>query len=464
MVTKQQDWELGGANGVDVTTGNQGGGDVMQLSKTGTGTCKYTTASIRGSKSVMCDAPASTDVVYVYWNAAGTSATEAFAGEVEIPSLPSADQSIAQIYQGGGMLTVKMRTTGRIAVENAAATSIGVSPIGTPFVSGDFPLQLAVDMTLDAGTSTTTGKAKTDIYVKSVPGGSALTPSLVTPWWSMGEITATNVYRTGFVGSDRIGKLTSGAVWSVKVDTLKSVDAYGLLGTYSAPVNNPPVVTSPSGQTVQCGAVVTVVATAVDPEGNAMTNGWQVVSYPADMTAPTFSSGGTGSGATATGQFTFSSTVPGNVVVRPFFNDGTNPTQYGAAVKISGYKADGSSYGDLRAGSSWTGTAAAVFDAANDATYDESPSAPSGAVRIYDMRPIKPGDAVFTVRLLRQPGGGAAATCQVEILTGSGDTVAATRTITATTSMVTTTITLNPTENTAFSDHNVWAIRLTATE
>lgn len=463
MTTKVQDFEA--ATVGTLTSGNQGGGD--PVSPIGTGAATSTSGPVRGTKSVVCDDTATgTAIPGVRWTESGAPTAGGFRTEVEIDALPTgADLAVHQFYNGGGQFTVKLRTTGRIAIENAANTTLaaGLSPAGTPFVANDFPLQLCIDTTIDCGTSTTTGKGIANIYVKSVAGTSALTPSLTTPWFSMAEQTAQNFYRTGVIVDVRAGKLTSGPLRRVKVDSMKYVDAYGLLGTVTAPANNPPVVTSPANQTVQTGSTPTVVATAVDPEGNSLTNAWTVVSYPADASAPTFTSGGTGSGTTATGVLS-ALTVPGAYVVRPSFNDGTNPSVNGSDVTIYVYKADGTSYGDLRAGSSWVGTAAAVFDAGNDATYDESPSAPAGAVRIYNMRPIKPGDATLTVRAQRQPSGGAAATLQVEVLTGSGDTVAATRTITLTTSFVTTTITLTAPENTAFSDHNVWAIRLTATE
>jgi hypothetical protein len=357
-----------------------------------------------------------------------------------------------------------MRTTGRIAIEDATGTSLtgGVSPIGTPFVAADFPLTLSVDHALDIGTSTTTGKTKVNIYVLAAgTGSSAITPSTSTPWWSFAELTGQNFWRTGAgIAQYRMGKQSATGILTVHVDSMQYKDAtYAFQGTVGTPVNVAPVaVVSVPRQDIATGNAVSFTGSATDADGNPLTYLWAVGTFPSGA-SPTIASGGTTVSMTSSVL-----TIPGRYTFTFKANDGTADSNI-VTVTAYVYASDGSISVMSRRTSNYTG-AIANYNDASDATVVISPTTPVNEVEILDMNPGKPtSDFVGTFRLRKQPNGGAALTAKLEILTGVADTLVATRSGLAMTDTVSNyTVTLTGGENAAFTDHGIWAIRITANE
>lgn len=468
MTTKLNTAE-GATTGVAITTGNQGAsGDVLTPAVTGTGTVQASTSSpIRGTKSYICNAPVGTDTAYLYYQESGTITQDGMRPELGFLNLPPADCSISQFYQGGGMCTIKFRSTGRIAIEDATGTSLtgGVSPIGTPFVANDFPLVLSIDHALDIGTGTTDGKTKVNIYVLSAgSGSSAITPSSVTPWWSFAELTGQNFFRTGSINRELVGKLSSGPIWQVKVDSFQVKDSYAFQGTVANPTNIAPVaVVSVPRQDLLTGNAVSFTGTATDADGNTLTHTWVVDTYPTGIT-PTIASGATVTGG---GSLTMTSsvlTLPGFYTFKYKANDGTVDSN---VVTVTAYVAasDGSISVASRAASNYTG-AIANYNDGSDATVVTGPTSPVNEVEVLTMNPCKPNaDGTFTFRARKQPTAGAPLTAKWEFLTGVSDTLFATRSGIAMTDVLANyTVTLTSGENAAFTDHGIWKIRITSNE
>jgi len=82
------------------------------------------------------------------------------------------------------------------------------------------------------------------------------------------------------------------------------------------------------------------------------------------------------------------------------------------------------------------------------------------------MNPVKtPADGIVTFRMRKQPNGGAALTAKTELLTGVADTLVATRSgLVMTDVLGNYVMTLTSGENTAFTDHGIWALRITSNE
>ena len=77
------------------------------------------------------------------------------------------------------------------------------------------------------------------------------------------------------------------------------------------------------------------------------------------------------------------------------------------------------------------------------------------------MQPVRPGAVTVKITHRLQPVGGAATTCKVDVLQGDSLTLVATQTFTLTDSWVDDQLVLDSTQNAAFTNHAVWALRIT---
>jgi hypothetical protein len=169
-------------------------------------------------------------------------------------------------------------------------------------------------------------------------------------------------------------------------------------------------------------------------------------------------------------------TVPGVYTFTYKSNDGTADSNIVTATAYVA-AADGSiSVKARRAGGSYTGAVTNLSDA-NDATIVISPDAPAGAVEIWDMNPAKSGDAfttslnALTLRMRKRATDGtsdtaAVITVTVDVLTGPTDTLvtASPRSFVLTNTVTPYQTILTAPESAAFTNHDVWAIRVTTTE
>lgn len=430
-----------------------------------------TGAPIHGTKSYDFNGAAG-DLTYMKNTEAGTPTTKKQAITMYFAAAPSADMNVL-IFQGssGSCATVVHRSTGRIALLNAnAGTSVWVSNATTGVLT--YPCTVTFDMDLNVGTNgsgnTGDGVVHLNVYKHSV--------STTTPWASTTDGSGTevnnNYFRTGVIVEERAGKQTSAPAYRIIADSWRIGDGMGLQGTVENPVNSPPVVAIPTGQVISklTGDTFSFTATASDPEGNTLTYLWANATRPAGAAAPTLTGSTT---LTVTGN---AQTVVGTYTVTFKANDGlvdsslvTGTVYYAAS--------DGSiSAKSIRAGSSYTGTVANLNDA-SDTTVFISPDAPAGAFVIIDMNPVAPGDAftlsgnALTLRMRKRAADGvsdttATITVKVEVLTGPTDTLvnATVRNFVLTNTITPYAVLFTSGESAAFTDHNVWAIRITTTE
>lgn len=456
MTVKTFDAE-GCTTGVALTTGNQGAsGDVVTPVAVGTGSVQATaTSPIRGVKSLVLSASASGDAAYVKWSDSGSASAAGQRAEFAIPSAPPNDITLMSFQgSGGAAASIVLRSTGRIALTNASAgTTVFVTPNDSTGIL-TFPVTVTIDSTVDLGASTSLGKAKLDIYKNAV--------SLSTPWYSMTELTGQNFYRTGVVIEERVGinTATAGAWSGLKVDSWKTADSYGLLGTFSTPVNLPPTFSPPARQLIAASTSASLVAVASDPEGATPTHLWTNSTRPSGASAPTLTN--TTSATLAT---TGTLTTPGTYTFNDAISDGTNTVNATAIVDV--YAADGSCQGKSLDTNPFTGTVA-FLNNTSAADYLESTVAPAGDVVIERMNPIKPGDIVHTAGGYRQPNPGTGCELKVDILAGASDTQVATRTFTMTVTDADYPVALTGGENSAFAgitnSYAIWAVRYTATQ
>lgn len=218
----------GCTTGVELTTGNQGA-TALLISKLGA-TPSFQAAStgtvIRGTKSYLVAYGATGDTVTLYETNTGNTTQKKVSAEFYFASAPTVDFPLLTVYAttGGGCATAVLRTTGRVAMQDSAGTSVYVTPNdGTGIVT--FPRTFTIDCTVDIGTSITTGKFKMDVYLNDL--------SLVNPWCISGEFTGLDLFKSGAIASIRTGKLSGLAVGSHRFDTLKIADGYGLQGAFS---------------------------------------------------------------------------------------------------------------------------------------------------------------------------------------------------------------------------------------
>lgn len=429
-------------------------------------------APIHGTKSYDFNGAAG-DLAYAKNTESGSPTQKRLAFTMYHAAAPSADMTIG-VYQGSGgpCAAIVHRTTGRIAITNAnSGFTTWVSDATTGVLT--YPCLVTYDSDLNVGTTGTgntgDGAARLNVYKHSV--------STSTPWATSTDGTGTtpaanNYFRTGVIVEERVGKQTSAPALRLVTDSIRIGDGLGFQGTIESPVNSAPTVAIPSGQVTSnvTGNSFTFTATAVDPDGNTMTYLWANDTRPAGAAAPTLT------GATTLTVVGSAPTVPGTYTVKFKANDGTVDSAFvtGTAYYAA---ADGSiSVKSQRGGSSYTGAIANLNDA-SDSTIVISPDAAVGAFAIWDMNPVKAGDAfttsgnALTLRMRKRASDGvsdttATITVKVEVLTGPTDVVVNTtdRIFTLTNTVTAYPVQFTSGESAAFTDHNIWAIRVTTTE
>lgn len=464
-----------------LTTSNlaiQGGAnDQFTPSTTGGGSIKIrnaasaiTGAPIHNLRSYQFDCPTTGDSAIATATESAAVTQKRQAVTMYHPAAPvTTDQTIIS-YQAasGACMSVVHRTTGRIAILNAnAGTTVYVTPNDSTGIL-TYPCTVTYDSDLDVGTTGTAntgdGKAHLNIYKHSV--------STSTPWNTAGTTAENNNYtRAGNVVSCKVGKTQTTGTMSFIMDSWRLKDGLGLQGTIESPTNTPPVATvgTPTHD-ILTGATTSFTGSATDAEGNTLTYLWANATRPAAAAAPTLS------GSTTVTMTTSALTVPGVYTFTFKANDGTADSN---VVTVTAYvaAADGSiSVKARRSGGSYVGAVANLSDG-SDTTVVTSPDAPAGAVEIWDMNPCKPGDAFTTVanaltlRMRKRAADGtsdttATETVTVDILTGPTDTLvtASPRSFVLTNTITAYLVQLTAPESAAFTNHDIWAIRVTTTE
>lgn len=435
-----------------------------------------TGAPIHGTKSYDLNGAAG-DLAYIKNTEAGTPSQKKQAITMRFAAAPTADTNIL-VFQGvgGPCATVVMRaTTGRIAITNAnSGTTVWLSDATTGVPT--FPCIMTFDWDLDTGTTGTAnagdGATHLNVYQHST--------STTTPWLSSnntagnsnGGPLAQNFFRTGVIAEERAGKQTSTPALRIIADSWRIDDGLGFQGTMESPVNTAPVAAIPTNAVISklTGDTFSFTATATDSESNPLTYLWTNDTRPATAAAPTLT------GATTLTVVGNAQTVPGVYTVKFKANDGTLDSNQpiGTAYYAA---ADGSISVKARRGTSaYTGAVTNLNDAL-DSTVVIGPDAAVAAAEIWDMNPCKPGDAFTTVanaltlRMRKRAADGvsdttATITVQVDILTGPTDTLVTTapRTFTLTNTVAPYPVQLSAPESAAFTNHNVWAIRVITTE
>lgn len=452
-----------GSTAQQVTPVLSGGGVMMARNSASA----VTGAPIHGTKSYDFNCPTS-GVSYAKAAETGTTTTQKKqAVTMYHAAAPAVDTTIIA-FQGstGGCASVIHRSTGRIALVNAnASTTVYVTDPSTGVLT--YPCTVTYDLDLDVGTTGTAntgdGKAHLQIFKHSV--------STVTPWATSGTTAENNNYfRTGYIADARVGVQTA-SVLRLIADSWRIDDGMGFQGTVENPVNSVPVVAIPTAaKSILTGATVSFTATATDAEGDTMTYLWQNDTRPAGASAPTLAT------STTLTMTTSALTVPGVYTFKFKANDGTGDSLFAYATAYVA-AADGSVSIKARRGSSaYTGAVSNLNDA-NDATIVVSPDAAVGAVDVWDMNPCKAGDAFTTVpnaltlRMRKRAADGtsdttATITVLVDVVTTVSDTsvLASPRSFVLTNTITPCQVILSPTESAAFTNHDVWAIRVTTTE
>lgn len=463
-----------------LTTSNlaiQGGvNDQFTPATVGTGTIKIrnaasavTGAPIHGLRSYHFECPVATDTAIATATETGTVTQKRQAVTMYHPAAPTADQTIMSFQStSGACMSVVHRSTGRIAIVNAnAATTVYVTPNDVTGIL-TYPCTVTYDADCNVGTTGTAntgdGSAHLNIYRHSV--------STSTPWNSAGTTAENNNYlRTGAISSCKIGKTSTTGIMSFVADSWRLKDGMGFQGTIESPSNTPPVASIPTPtHSIVTGATTSFTGSATDAEGNTLTYVWANASRPAAAAAPTLS------GSTAVTMTTSALTVPGVYTFTFKANDGTADSNVVTATAYVA-AADGSiSVKARRAGGAYVGAVANLSDG-SDTTVVTSPDAPAGAVEIWDMNPAKAGDAFTTVanaltlRMRKRAADGtsdttATETVTVDILTGPTDTLvtASPRSFVLTNTITAYLVQLTAPESAAFTNHDIWAIRVTTTE
>lgn len=357
---------------------------------------------------------------------------------------------------GGAIaLYVKETTGGRLVLfDSANANELEVLGASSPGpMSRSTTYRLGLKLVVNT-TTPASGTISGAVYV-----GDSLTPLATIPAqsYNLGSIAITGG-DIGAVGgastayTHRIGPTAyddGGSTWP---------------GPYVASGNSAPVVTAPASVRIATGSSVSGTMTTSDSDGTITGWSWAATSVPSGASVTW--SGMTGSATMNTGTLT----VPGVYVFTPSATDnGGASTTASTPWTVYVYPADGSFSIKAQRATTPAGATGAIANLADgdSATYTESAANASNQVTIYDMNPVADGDLTITDfenYLQRDVGSTATGTSKLEVLTGPADTVAASfgpLTVNPTTNAENGPLVLNSTQNTAFNNHSIWAIRIT---
>ena len=320
-------------------------------------------------------------------------------------------------------------TTGATLTAPAATTTVPNTLVLTAMeaniVSGQVYMDLPSGTTLVAQAVTNTGSANTELQVAQNTQSAA-----------------------GSTGTKQ---------WTHSTNTSNSGLSFILV---LRPTASAPTVTPPAMQYVPTN---TNVSMAFDCHSDASTVDNLAVTQVSNG-APTVTLGGDGLSPRV-----FVPTDPGLYQFSAVATDADGATSSTATALVAAYSPSGDAMAQALISNpdSWTNVGGtdiveAVVDPGTDCI--QSPSAPTNDAITYRMQPIRPGAVTVKISHRLQPTGGASTTNKVEVLQGDSNTLVASQTFTLTDNWVDDTLVLDSTQNTAFTNHAVWALRITANQ
>lgn len=250
---------------------------------------------------------------------------------------------------------------------------------------------------------------------------------------------------------------TGSKQWTTTVATIGSGVAFTLV---LRPTTAPPTVTPPALQYVPTNSNVSM---SFDTHSDASTVESLAVTQVSNG-APAVTLGGDGLSPRV-----FTPALPGLYQFSAVATDADGATSSTATALVAVYSPSGDAMAQALISNpdSWTNVGGsdiveAVVDPGTDCI--QSPSAPTNDAITYRMQPIRPGSVTVKISHRLQPTGGASTTNKVEVLQGDSNTLVASQTFTLTDNWVDDTLVLDSTQNTAFTNHAVWALRITANQ
>lgn len=452
----------GGTNGAGVTLGNSGGvsGTAMRTNITGAGsTLTYDNASasqgargflhqwVAGGQSCL-RIPAgvsSTDWAQSFDFRFNGSLPASGSHEIVMVQNSAADVVYRAYIQADGTVRGRQRN----AVSNTAALQSGVG--ATPIVADTW---YRFDYAIVPGAGVGDGVYKWRICLQNSN----------TPLTGM-NISVSNLDAgiTPIIDAQVVCPENHTLAGSMSSDDHRWNDTAGgtLLNAFVAPTNTPPTVAAITKVLRTQGQTVSGTMVPTDSDGTIAAYQWRPLSWPAGAATPTLTNA-------TTATFTSNAlVVPGIYTFGAMAQD--NGGLWSPEVIFRVGVAASDSTAAVRGIRSNPGGYSGTVDDLNDnssATGMTSPNGPAGAVVTLDMDPIATTDVSFDFfeADLEPNSTGTSCTVVLDVISGTGTTVAATRTFTITDTPTNRPITLTTGENTALADRIDWAVRLTSTQ
>jgi hypothetical protein len=372
-------------------------------------------------------------------------------------AIPSAAGETATDYtwsaaaSTGRMTAVINRVTGAHAtavnaVSATAATQLGTGTSST-ITCPAATTTVANTIVISAVAANTTSNDQT--YM-TVPSGTTLAAQVVTN--TGGSNTQLQLAQNE--------QSTAASTGSKQWTTTGSLQASGVgFLIVVRPTSTPPTVTAPA---LVYQATNLPISLQWDAHSSGSTIADVVVTQVSNG-APTLTLSGTGVAAR-----TATPTAPGLYEFSAVATDGDGVTSDPSIGTVAIYSPSGDAVAQavLTNTDAWTNVGGvditeAITDAANT-DYAQSPEGPSDDAITYRMQPLRPGGARIKIRHRLQPVAGDATNCTVDVLQGASNTQVATETFALDDDWVDDELVLDSGENTAFNNHAVWAVRITA--
>lgn len=372
--------------------------------------------------------------------------------------IPSAAAESATTYTWSGAATagrvaaMVMRVTGAYSTPiDAISGSVGVmvgsgtsATLTAPAATTGYPNEVVLTGLV---ANTTSG----DMTYFTVPSGTSLVGQVVTNTGgsnSQLQVSQNTQSSSGSTGSKQW--TTTGSLTGSGVTFLLTIRPSSAAPTATAPALTYVPTNTPISLTWDTHSDA---STVTDLTVTQVSNG-----------APTLTLAGTGLSPR-----TVTPTLPGMYQFQGVATDADGQASSAATATVAVYPTTGDSMAQALISNpdSWTNIGGddlveAVVDPGTDCI--QSPSAPTNDAITFRMTPLGPGAATVKITHRLQPVGGAATTCQVDVLMGDANTVVATETFNLTDSWVDDTIVFDSTENGAFTNRAVWALKITANQ
>jgi hypothetical protein len=296
-----------GTLGSNVGTGGGGSGTTaFDTVSRGTGaTFIYDNTHVaHGTKAAKLATSTTTAAVYGEWNTAiGTQSEIYFRFNIYLTAAPPATWRFFRIGNASGACMELSMTTGRqIRILDQSTATLAT-------LAGALPLNQWVRVEGHVVLAGSGGGSAEVRYYTSVDGTTATFSSTVSGANFRGAAT---LYRLGVTSS-------LASVPEFWIDDF-AFDTVGWLG----PADKAPTLTMPADRTEDVGELVSLTASASDPEGTSVSYAWSFVSKPTGSTA--LISGGT----TATASFTLD--LAGTYVLQCIATDGTGKATTGTVT------------------------------------------------------------------------------------------------------------------------------------